>query len=147
MIRCSPDSQQPRGKAFALETVIVTVRRERCAIPRKVSRQSTSRWYHDRRNKDFAALHGSLRAGRKPKLTPGQLSLIEKALLREARANGHSVDLWTLPRTVGVIEAVTGGGLSPGARVATPATEERERAASAPKAARMGCFPGIKRHL
>ena len=132
----------------------------------KVSRQSASRWFHDWLKKDLTALHGSLRAGRKPKLTPAQLSLIEKALLRGARANWYTVDLWNLPRIAGVIEALTGVHFHPGhvwrilrqmnwslQRPTLQAKERNEkkigqwkshswgRVKKIPKAARMGSFP------
>ena len=80
----------------------------------KVSRQSVSRWYRDWLNADTRALQGSARAGRKPRLSPEQIALVQKELLEGAAAHGYPSDLWTLPRVAQVIEAVTAVHYHPG---------------------------------
>lgn len=80
----------------------------------KVSRQSVSRWYRDWVGGNHEALGGAERAGRKRRLSQEQPELIEKELLRGARAQGYSTDLWTLPRVAKLIEGVTGVHYHPG---------------------------------
>lgn len=48
------------------------------------------------------------RAGRKPRLQPEQIALLEKELLRAASAHGYAADLWTLPRVANLISMLTG---------------------------------------
>jgi transposase len=80
----------------------------------KVSRQSVSRWYQDWFNKDSKAIHGATRAGRKRRLSKGQVAQIQKELLKGATAHGYSSDLWTLPRVAQVIESTTAVRYHPG---------------------------------
>jgi transposase len=80
----------------------------------KVSRQSVSRWYHDWINKDTKALQGANRAGRKRRLSKGQLSQVQSELFKGAMAHGYSSDLWTLPRVAQVIETTTAVRYHPG---------------------------------
>jgi transposase len=80
----------------------------------RVSRQSVSRWYRDWLSGNREALRGATRAGRRGRLQREQLALIEKELLRGARAQGYPSDLWTLPRVAMLIEAVTGVHYHPG---------------------------------
>lgn len=73
-----------------------------------VSRQSVSRWYKDWENAGTKGLKAAGRAGRKPKISTGDLNRIDMTLRKGARANGFSTDLWTLRRVAKVIEAITG---------------------------------------
>jgi transposase len=52
--------------------------------------------------------------GRPAKLSPAQLTKVEKALAKGAEANGYVTDLWTLPRVAEVIERLTGVAYHPG---------------------------------
>jgi transposase len=79
-----------------------------------VSRQSVSRWQASFRHGGAAALRGAGRAGRKPRLTASDLSRLEQALRRGARANGYPTELWTLPRITEVIESLLGVSYHPG---------------------------------
>jgi transposase len=79
-----------------------------------VSRVSVSRWYRTWRQDGTAGLRGAGRAGRKPKLTPTQLGLVEQALLRGPLAHGYATLLWTLPRIAAVIAGLTGVTYHPG---------------------------------
>src|SRR5437879_967438 len=74
----------------------------------KVSRQSASRWYESWRQGGLRALKKAPRTGRPPQLSTVQLGRVERALLKGARANGYSTELWTLRRVAEVIERVTG---------------------------------------
>jgi transposase len=74
----------------------------------KISRQSVSRWYHDWQQHGTHALEGAGRAGRKPKVSRQQQSLLAAALRRGARAHGFDTDRWTLDRVTALIETVTG---------------------------------------
>ncbi len=73
----------------------------------KVSRQSVSRWYEGWRRGGLQALKKAPRTGRPPQLTGAQLRRVEQALLKGARANGYSTELWTLRRVAEVIERIT----------------------------------------
>jgi transposase len=73
-----------------------------------VSAQTASRWYRDWLTGGRAALAGAGRAGRKRRLSDGQLAEVEAALADGPKANGYSTDMWTLARVAEVIERVTG---------------------------------------
>jgi transposase len=73
-----------------------------------VSREAASVWYRLWRAGGRAALAGAGRAGRLPRISDGQLTEVDNALLAGARANGFETDLWTLARVADVIEAITG---------------------------------------
>lgn len=79
-----------------------------------VSRQSASRWAEQWRAGGAAALHGSGRAGRKPRLAPAQLAAVATALRQGPRAHGFATELWTLPRMARVVARVTGAQYHPG---------------------------------
>lgn len=79
-----------------------------------VSRQSASRWAEQWRAGGAAALQGSGRAGRKPKLGAGQLGAVATALRQGPQAHGFATELWTLPRVARVVERVTGAKYHPG---------------------------------
>jgi len=64
-------------------------------------------WYHAWHANGRAGLKAAGRAGRKPKLGPGQLAKPEQALRAGPRGHGFSTDLWTLPRVATVIERLT----------------------------------------
>jgi transposase len=80
----------------------------------RVSRQSVSEWWLAWHNGDTKALNGATRAGRKPRLDPEQLALVEKELLRGATAHGWETELWSLPRVAKLINSVTGVSYHPG---------------------------------
>jgi transposase len=80
----------------------------------RVSRQSVSEWWIAWRSGNTRALNGATLAGRKPRLQPEQLALIERELLRGATAHGYSADLWTLPRIAKLISTLTGVDYHPG---------------------------------
>lgn len=73
-----------------------------------VSAQTASRWYQAWATGGRQALAGAGRAGRRPKVTTGQLAEIEAALQRGPTAHGFATDLWTLARVATVIERLTG---------------------------------------
>jgi len=79
-----------------------------------VSRQSASVWYHRWKAGGTKGLKAAGRAGRKPRITPEQLSRVERELIKGPRAFGYSTDLWTLPRITCVIKKVTGVSYHPG---------------------------------
>jgi len=79
-----------------------------------VSRQSVSRWHRAWEREGKAGLQAAGRAGRKPKLTPAQLSQVEQELLRGPLAHGYATILWTLPRIAGLIAKLTGVKYHPG---------------------------------
>jgi transposase len=79
-----------------------------------VSRQSASRWYKAWQKAGDEAMEGAGRAGRKTKLDPAQLKLIDEELRKGARAHGFSTDLWTLKRLAQVIKTLTGVQFHPG---------------------------------
>jgi len=80
----------------------------------QVSRQSVSRWYASWRQGGLTALKKAPRTGRPPQLTPAQLRRVEQALLKGARANGYTTELWTLQRVAEVIGRITGVQYHPG---------------------------------
>jgi transposase len=80
----------------------------------RVSRQSVSEWWLAWHNGDTQTLTGSTQAGRKPRLQPEQLAVIERELLRGATAHGYTADLWTLPRVAKLISSATGVDFHPG---------------------------------
>ncbi len=73
-----------------------------------VHRQSVIRWARTLRRSGTRGLHQAGRAGRKPKLTAGQLGRIEQALKRGPEALGFSTGLWTASRVRDLIEYQTG---------------------------------------
>ena len=93
---------------------------ERDVIPAEVARkvgvshQIVSDWRKAWRQGGRAALRSAGRAGRKPKLSDGQLAAVEEALLKGAEASGYANDLWTLPRAAEVIARLTGVSYHPG---------------------------------
>jgi transposase len=108
-----PGMEQRRRRAARLfgagRMILAAIAREL-----KVSRQSVSRWYEAWKRGGSASLRGAGRAGRKPKLDPKQLWLVDKALRQGARSHGFNTDLWTLPRVASVIERLTDVHYHPG---------------------------------
>jgi transposase len=141
------------GRLFATGKLILA------AIARqlKVSRQSVSRWYTEWKGGGVRALDGAGRAGRKPKLAPGQLYQVEKALRQGARGNGFDTDLWTLPRVALVIERLTGVHYHPGHvwkilgamdwTLQRPAKQARERDPEKVELWRKQRWPAVKKTL
>ncbi len=74
----------------------------------EVSAQTASRWHRAWREGGRAALAGTGRAGRLPRLSGKQLAQVEMALARGPVANGYPTDMWTLARVAEVIERLTG---------------------------------------
>lgn len=91
------------------ETALASIARQL-----KVTRQSASRWYQRWRRGGTGALKAAGRAGRKPRLSAGQLRKVEAALLKGARHHGFNAEMWTLPRVATVVERVTGVKYHPG---------------------------------
>ncbi len=93
---------------------------ERGMIPAEIARrvgvahQVVSEWRKAWRQGGREALRSAGPAGRKPKLSDGQLAEVANALARGALANGYLTDVWTLPRVAEVIEHVTGVSYHPG---------------------------------
>ncbi len=79
-----------------------------------VSRQSVMRWYRAWRKGGRRALRAAGRAGRKPRVTPAQLAVVEAALREGPAAFGFTTNLWTLPRVAKVIKRLTGVAYHPG---------------------------------
>jgi transposase len=79
-------------------------------VPRTlgVSAETASEWYRLWSEGGRAALAGTGRAGRRPRLSDDQLAEVVAALKKGPRANGFASDLWTLARVADVIEATTG---------------------------------------
>jgi transposase len=80
----------------------------------RASRQSVSEWWLAWRAGDTKKLKGATEAGRKPRVQAEQLKLVERELLRGARAQGYETDLWSLPRIAQLIKKVTGVSYHPG---------------------------------
>jgi transposase len=73
-----------------------------------VSAQTASRWYRAWQEHGRDGLAGAGRAGRRRRLTNGQLAEVEAALTAGPGANGFPTEMWTLARVAEVIERVTG---------------------------------------
>jgi len=73
-----------------------------------VSAETASEWYRLWSGGGRAALAGAGRAGRRRRLSDGQLAEVVAALKKGPRGNGFATDLWTLARVAEVIEATTG---------------------------------------
>jgi transposase len=73
-----------------------------------VSAQTASRWHRAWQEKGRGGLAGAGRAGRRRKLSDGQLAQVEAALEAGPKANGFPTEMWTLARVAEVIEWVTG---------------------------------------
>src|SRR6266542_4524588 len=77
---------------------------ERGMIPAEIARrvgvahQVVSEWRKAWRQGGREALRSAGPAGRKPKLSDGQLTEVENALVRGAEANGYLTDVWTIPQ-------------------------------------------------
>jgi transposase len=74
----------------------------------EVSRQSASRWHAAYRQQGADGLRGAGRAGRKPKLSPGQLQDLERGLRQGPQRLGYDTPLWTAPRIADLIQGQTG---------------------------------------
>src|SRR5215207_5266095 len=79
-----------------------------------VAHQTVSDWHGLWKHGGRDALRGAGRAGRRPKLAPGQLADVEAALAKGPKANGFPTELWTLIRVTDVIERVAGVRYHPG---------------------------------
>src|SRR5262245_10886267 len=79
-----------------------------------VSHQVVSEWRKAWRQGGRQALRSAGPAGRKSKMSEGQLAEVQSALVRGAEVNGYATDVWTLSRVAEVIEHVTGVSYHPG---------------------------------
>ncbi len=79
-----------------------------------VSSAATNHWHQAWKAEGQRGLKAAGRAGRKPRLGPDELALVERALRAGPGAHGFSTDLWTLPRVAAVIKRVTGVEHHPG---------------------------------
>ena len=79
-----------------------------------VSWPAVNNWHQAWQREGAPGLKAAGRAGRKPKLTPAQLSQVEQELLRGPLAHGYATILWTLPRIAGLIAKLTGVKYHPG---------------------------------
>ena len=79
-----------------------------------VSRQSAHLWHARFQQGGVEALRSRGPTGPDPKLSAAQLTKVEQALLRGAKANGFDTDLWTLERVAVVITQLTGVRYHPG---------------------------------
>jgi transposase len=79
-----------------------------------VTRVSAHHWFHAWKAQGRAGLKGAGRAGRRPRLSPAQLTEVERAIRAGPAAHGFDTDLWTLPRIATVIERLTGVRHHPG---------------------------------
>ena len=79
-----------------------------------VSWPAVNNWHEVWQREGEPGLEAVGRAGRKPKLTPAQLSQVEQELLRGPLAHGYATILWTLPRIARLIAKLTGVKYHPG---------------------------------
>ena len=79
-----------------------------------VHRQSVNRWAQQLVVAGRAGLKQAGRAGRKPKLTPGQLRRLQRGLQRGPEALGFDTSLWTAWRVAALIEETCGVTYHPG---------------------------------
>jgi transposase len=98
--------EQRRFDAFAL--LKRGVHQAEVARRLDVHRQSVSRWAKQIEQAGHAGLKKAGRAGRKPRLKPGDLKRIERKLKRGPQAMGYESDLWTLARVADLIEQYCG---------------------------------------
>ncbi len=84
-------------------------------VARKVGvhRQSVSRWARELAESGRAGLKKAGRAGRKPRLSTGDLRRIERGLKRGPEALGYATSLWTTVRVKELIEQECGVSFHP----------------------------------
>jgi transposase len=73
-----------------------------------VSRQSVSRWVKTVAEHGRKGLRRAGRAGRAPRLTPADLTRVERALKAGPETQGYATGLWNLPRVAKLIETECG---------------------------------------
>ena len=79
-----------------------------------VHRQTVHRWSKQVEQEGRAALKRAGRAGRKPRLSAGELRRIAQELKRGPEVLGYETSLWTAPRVVVLIERECGIRYHPG---------------------------------
>jgi len=79
-----------------------------------VTTAAANHWYQAWQAKGRTGLKAAGRAGRKPRLGPGDLAKLDHALRAGPAAHGFTTEVWTLPRVAKVLERVTGVGHHPG---------------------------------
>ena len=77
-------------------------------------RQSVSQWAAELREKGRAGLKQAGRAGRKPRLSPQQLSKIEQGLKQGPEVLGYGTSLWTSARVAHLMQQECGVQYHPG---------------------------------
>jgi transposase len=78
------------------------------------SRTSVGRWFQAWKREGAAGLRKAGRAGRKPRVTPADLRLLDQTLREGPVAHGFSSELWSLPRVAKVLKEITGVSYHPG---------------------------------
>lgn len=78
-----------------------------------VTTAAANHWYQAWQAKGRKGLKAAGRAGRKPRLGPGDLAKLDHALRAGPAAHGFTTQVWTLPRVAKVLERVTGVGHHP----------------------------------
>jgi transposase len=73
-----------------------------------VSCQSASRWQEAWEQGGTAALKKASKAGRPPRLKPGELTALKRALKAGPGEHGFATELWTTERVAQVIQALFG---------------------------------------
>jgi len=103
---------RPHGSAEGLERrrhraiALLEAGHRQSEAARRVDAHPTSvkRWWEAYQKNGEGGLAPKPMLGRPSKLTPRQRKLLVARLLKGARSNGYSTDLWTCPRIVEVIE-------------------------------------------
>lgn len=78
------------------------------ALKLGVTPAAVCHWVKTRREGGDPALKARPHPGPKPKLSPRQMTRLQKLLLQGPRRHGYATELWTLPRVVEVIERQVG---------------------------------------
>lgn len=107
-----PGCMRPHGSAEELERrrrraiALLEAGHRQAEVARRVDAHPTSvkRWWEAYRKKGERGLTPKPVPGRPSKLTARQKERLTKRLLKGAKANGFSTDLWTCPRIAKVIE-------------------------------------------
>jgi transposase len=120
----------------AAELFAADVTQAEVARQLEVSAQAVSVWHARFVQGGPEALRSRGPSGPAPRLSDQQLAAVEQALLEGATANGFVGELWTLERIALVIERLTGGPASSGARVGAAAPPARLECAASQTARR-----------
>ncbi len=99
----SPEELQ-RRRHYAMELLKDKYQPVEIARRLGVDRRSVRRWKAAYLKKGFSALKAQSIPGRPSKLDPKEKKLLERHLLKGAKAAGFATDLWTCPRVAQVIQ-------------------------------------------